>query len=89
MNRYDEYSIFYYIIIIFFYIFLKEKCISKSYFKKKIGIFCIINYKCEFLINVNFYLYRNFIEKFYLSKLSEREVEVRSVENEELIRIFE
>lgn len=82
-------SIVFFIIIIFFYIFLKEKCISKSCFKKKFGIFVIINYKCEFLINVNFYLYRNFIEKFYLRKLFEREVEVRSLENEELIRKFE
>lgn len=47
------------------------------------------SFACEFLINVNFYLYRNLIEKSYSRKLSEREVEVRSSENEELIRKFE
>lgn len=62
---------------------------EKLFQKKKIGIFCITNYKCEFLINVNFCLYRNLIEKSYSRKLSEREVEVRSAENEELIRKFE
>lgn len=39
--------------------------------------------------NVNFYLYRNLIEKSYSRKLAEREAEVRSAENEELIRNFE
>lgn len=38
---------------------------------------------------VNFHIYRNLIEKSYSRKLAEREVEVRSAENEELIRKFE
>lgn len=41
------------------------------------------------LNNVNFHIYRNLIEKSYSRKLAEREVEIRSAENEELIRRFE